>query len=86
MPTSASDDDNFSASRECFESVVGFLHGPDATGLTHGELEAKLTVDLRELVRQLFQDHLDLRAAREERHTDVVDASGTPRGRVIKES
>ena len=29
--------------------------------LTHGELEQQLSVDLRELVRLLYQDHLDPR-------------------------
>jgi hypothetical protein len=32
-----------------------------AASLTHGELEQQLSVDLRELVRLLYQDHLDPR-------------------------
>jgi hypothetical protein len=61
---------------------VGFLQDTEAAGLTHAELETKLSADARELVRQLLQDHLDLRAAREERIGEVMDASGTPRGAV----
>jgi hypothetical protein len=34
------------------------------------------------MVRQLYQDHLDLREAREERLGGVVDAEGTGRGSV----
>ena len=42
--------------------------------MEHGELEAQLQADAREVFRQLFQDHLDLRAVREQRIEDVVDA------------
>lgn len=41
-----------------------------------------MTVDQRELVRRLHQDHLDLRAVREQRRDDVVDAEGSRRVRV----
>jgi hypothetical protein len=81
MPTSCADDD-FSASRARFEQVCGFMGGEEASSLTHGELEARLTIDVRDLVRQLYQDHLDLRAAREERLGEVTDAEGTGRGSV----
>lgn len=81
MPTSCAND-AFSASRGRFEQVCSFMGGEEARELTHGELEARLTVDVRDLVRQLYQDHLDLRAAREERLGEVVDADGTGRGSV----
>ena len=35
----------------------------------------------RELTRQLYQDHLDLRAAREERLDEVTGADGVTRTR-----
>lgn len=57
----------FSGSRDRFETVVSWLGGEEAAGLTHAELEARLQVDGRELLRQLLQDHLDLRAQREPR-------------------
>jgi len=72
----------FDASRDQFDVVVGWLEGTEAAGLTHDELEARLQVDARELFRQLFQDHLDLRALQEQRVPDVVDADGTTRGTV----
>ncbi|MGB8380717.1 MAG: ISKra4 family transposase, partial [Dermatophilaceae bacterium] len=72
----------FDRSRERFESVVGFLHGSQAAGLTHSELEARLSVDARELIRMLYQDHLDLRTAREVRLPALTDAAGICRGAV----
>jgi len=81
MPTSCAND-AFSASRARFEQVCCFMGGEEASGLTHGELEARLTIDVRDVVRQLYQDHLDLRAVREERLGEVVDAEGTGRGSV----
>ena len=75
-------DTSFSTSRDHFEQVCCFLGDQEAASLTHGELEARLSVDVRELVRLLYQDHLDLRAAGEQRRDDVVDAGGTRRSRV----
>ena len=72
----------FTTSRDRFEQVCSFLGDQEAASLTHGELEQRLSVDLRELVRQLYQDHLDLRAVREQRRDDVVDADGARRARV----
>lgn len=75
-------DDAFSASRARFEQVCGFMGDKEAAGFTHGELETRLSIDVRELVRQLYQDHLDLRAASEERLGNVTDAAGLGRGYV----
>lgn len=72
--------DGFSDSRELFDTIVDFLDGASASGLTHADLESRLSVDGRELLRQLFQDHLDLRAERETRLSSVVDAHGVARG------
>ena len=44
--------------------------------MAHDELEARLEVDARALVRQLYQDHLDLRSLREQRVSVVADAQG----------
>ena len=74
--------DGFAPSRERFETVCSFLGGTDAAGLTHAELEARLTVDLREVVRQLYQDHLDLRAAREQRCSAVIGTAEVQHGAV----
>ena len=72
----------FASSREQFESVVGFLDGADAAGLSHAELEERLDRDGRELLRRLLDDHLALRAVREQRLGQVVGDEGRVRGRV----
>lgn len=69
--------DAFTVSRARFEQMCSFLGDQEASHLTHGQLEQRLTVDLRELVRQLYQDHLDLRAEREPRMAEVVSADGS---------
>ena len=72
----------FASSREQFESLVSFLDGTDAGGLSHAELEERLDRDGRELLRQLLDDHLALRALREQRLENVRGDEGVLRGRV----
>ena len=48
----------------------------EAAGLQHAELEDHLDVRGRELLQRLFQDRLDLTAAREERRRDVTGEDG----------
>ncbi|MCA1680445.1 MAG: ISKra4 family transposase [Actinobacteria bacterium] len=72
----------FEKSRELFEALIGFLEGERAAGLEHSELEARLEDDGRELLRALLQDHLDLRAVREQRVEAVAGADGVRRGAV----
>jgi hypothetical protein len=69
----------FGQSCERFEAMISWLDGPQAQELTHGELEARLQTEGRELLRQLTQDHLDLRAAQETRLGQVVGADGVRR-------
>jgi hypothetical protein len=71
----------FAASSARFELILGWLDGDQAAGLTHAELEDQLDAAGRELLRQLLQDHLDLRAQRETRAV-VVDAAGLAHGAV----
>jgi hypothetical protein len=71
----------FDASRALFDTVVDFLDDTQAAALSHAELEERLDTDGRALLRQLLQDHLELRAERETR-LRVVDADGLARGRV----
>jgi len=68
--------DPFAASRERFEQIVGWLGGRETAGLEHGALEAQLQSVGRELLCCLFQDHLSLRAVREQRLDPVADAGG----------
>ena len=73
---------SFACSREQFECLVGFLDGTDAAGLSHAELEERLDRDGRELLRRLLDDHLALRALREQRLEQVVGDEGASRSRV----
>jgi hypothetical protein len=62
-----------------FESLVATLADSEAMELAHGELEEQLQVRGRELERCLLQDHLDLRAVREQRVEQVAGADGVAR-------
>jgi len=70
----------FTASSTRFDGLVAWLTGGQAAGMTHGELEERLHVEGLALLRQLLQDSLDLRAVREQRLVEVVDADGHRRG------
>lgn len=62
------------APRACFEALVDWLEGGEAAGLEHGELETELDRRGRELLRQMLAGNLALRAIREPRLAQVVDA------------
>jgi len=70
----------FASTRACFATIEGWLAGQDSSALEHGELEQQLDTRGRELLRLLFQDHLELRALREER-LEVADPDGSYRTR-----
>lgn len=76
--------DPFATARGRFEELAGFLAGDEAGAASHFDLEGRLRIDGAELLRQLFQDHLDLRALRESRvlNGPVTDAVGVTRGNV----
>jgi hypothetical protein len=63
MPACAAEaaPDPFAASRSVFAALACELSAEDATRLGHAELEELLELRGRELLRQLLQDHLDLR-------------------------
>ena len=77
-------DGAFAESRKCFGELEDWLASEEAAGLQHGELEEQLDVRGRELLRRLFQDRLDLTAAREERRHDVTGEDGVVRTRAEK--
>ena len=77
----------FAASADLFTTLVDELQSAGAAGLTACELEDLLAERGREVQRQLLQDHLDLRAAREEQaarqdHLAAAGADGITRTRV----
>ena len=59
-------DDPFAVSKAMFAALAGELAGPAAGALTACELEELIDEESRTAVRQLLQDHYDLRALREE--------------------
>jgi hypothetical protein len=86
MPSCAAADP-FAASRSVFDALALELSAEPAAGLGHAELEELLELRGRELLRQLLQDHLDLRQVREERAVrahpaPVAGADGVVRGAV----
>lgn len=66
QPQPVAVDNPFARSRDMFDRVCGQLQRPDAFVLTHSGIEKMLDTDGREILRQMFQDHLDLRGAREQ--------------------
>ena len=77
-------DGAFAESRKCFRELEDWMASEEAAGLQHAELEEQLDVRGRELLRRLFQDRLDLTAAREERRHDVTGEDGVVRTRAEK--
>jgi hypothetical protein len=77
-------DGTFAESRKCFRELEDWMTSDEAAGLQHAELEDQLDVRGRELLRRLFQDRLDLTAAREERRHDVTGEDGVVRTRAEK--
>jgi hypothetical protein len=80
-------DDPFAASRDMFSELAGELAGPGTAGMTAFQLEELVDERGRELQRQLLQDHLNLRAAREEqqareRRAPVTGTDGITRTRL----
>ena len=74
--------DAFVASEKVFADLMEDLRGSPAAGLTHDRLEELIDTRGKDVLRQLFQDHLDLRAVREERDLTASLARGErPEGR-----
>jgi hypothetical protein len=67
-----------------FTALAAELAGPAAAGLTACQLEELLDERGREVLRQLLQDHLDLRAAREEQHARENRAPATGSDQVTR--
>jgi hypothetical protein len=79
--------DPFAASVKLVTALVAELQEAEAAGLTAYELEQFVAGRGREVLRQMVQDHLDLRAAREqdaarEQRAPATGADGITRNRV----
>src|SRR5262249_22357394 len=53
--------DAYSSAQEQYDSIITHLHSTQAQRMTHRELEQFLDLEGRELLRRLFQAHLDER-------------------------
>src|SRR2546422_9617768 len=73
-----SDENPFAASERIFSDLTARLSSRETLEMTHGDLERLLEKDGREVIRQLLQDHLDLRGPGEVRG-DVVGARDVSR-------
>lgn len=58
--------DGFSFAREQFETLVQKLRSENQAA-EHGDVESLIDREGREILRELFQAHLDLRAIKEEK-------------------
>jgi hypothetical protein len=67
-----------------FTALAAELSGPAAAGLTACELEDLLDERGREVIRQLLQDHYDLRTAREEQQAREQRAPATDPGGITR--
>ena len=73
--------DAFTQARGCFEEMLGWLEGSESAQLSHADLEDEIVRRGREAQRLAFQDHLDLRALREQR-VRVIDNEGVVHGAI----
>ena len=77
---SCGQDAAFATSQTRFTTMVAWLGDEHNAGMTHAQVEERLHIEGLALLRQLFQDSLDLRASREPRLYEVFDADGVERG------
>ncbi len=68
----------FADSLAAFEALVSSLQTDDMIGSSHVHVETHIDTDGTELLRLLYQDHLSLRAEREESHS-MTGADGETR-------
>jgi hypothetical protein len=64
-----------------FATLLDWLAADTTAGQSHSGLEDEITQQIRQVAGLAYQGHLDLRAKREQRLTEVVDADGVTRHR-----
>ena len=77
---SCGQDAAFATSQTRFTTMVAWLGDEHHAGMTHAQVEERLHTDGLALLRQLYQDRLDLRASQERRLDQVLDADGVEHG------
>lgn len=71
--------DEFSAAREQFERIIGLMESGEMLGAEHGDIEQIVWCEGFELLRRIFQGHLDLRSRMEIRHDSIKGSDGIVR-------
>lgn len=69
----------FSMSKQKFELFIRRLSAEETCQLDHSELESLVDREGREILRQLYQDHLDLRTVQERKQESVQGSDGESR-------
>ncbi len=72
----------FAQARNSFDRMEGWLCSDEALSNTHSELEEQLKVDGHELLREMLQGHLELRALKETRLGVLEGCEGKERRQV----
>lgn len=78
-PLSTPEADLFTSASEQYQYLIDSLNSQDFQNLDHGDIEAFLDTEGRELLRRLFQGHLDSRAQEEGPSTEVIGSDEIPR-------
>lgn len=69
----------FNKAQQRFEQVIQKLESRPVQSMTHSEVENCIQAEGMEVLRQLFQDHLDLRSLREQKSQAVLGQDGIQR-------
>jgi hypothetical protein len=80
--TNKNENEMFTAAQEQYESIRTQLVSAESSKLEHGDVEALLDREGKELLRRLFQAYLDLQSVREERLSSVTGSDNVVRTRV----
>ena len=67
----------FTLAHEQYETLLNTLRSPEYQTLEHGDVEQFVHQEGTELLRRLFQGHLDLRAANEVQYPSLVGSEST---------
>jgi hypothetical protein len=78
-PMTTPSENPYSLAEEQFASLVKHLQSDESQGMEHGEVEELIRVEGNELLRRLFQGHLDERYACESSQVNVVGSDGVKR-------
>ena len=76
----------FNKTRERLENLIDKLRDKKALKMEHSEIEGLIEKEGRDVLRQAFQDHLDLRHLREERFEGLIGADKILRNHVRERS